>query len=47
MYDNVDLKIRSFEVGGIDFLSQTPLYFDVTGEHCFKGENVISGILDG
>ena len=47
MYDNVDLKIRSLDVGGIDFLSQTPLYFNVTGEHCFNGENVISGTLDG
>jgi len=47
MYDNVDFKVRSFEVGGIDFLSQTPLYFDVTGEHCFNGENVITGNLNG
>jgi len=47
MVDNIDFKIRSYDVGGIDFLSQTPLYFDVTGEHCFKGENVITGTLDG
>ncbi len=47
MYDNIDFKVRGFEVGGIDFLSQTPLYFDVTGEHCFNGENVITGKLDG
>ena len=47
MYDNVDFKVRSSEVRGIDFLSQTPLYFDVTGEHCFNGENVIMGNLNG
>ncbi|MDD3322915.1 MAG: hypothetical protein PHS59_15870 [Paludibacter sp.] len=47
MYDNVDFKVRGIEVGGIDFLSQTPLYFDVTGEHCFNGENVITGNLNG
>lgn len=47
MYDNINFKVRSFEVGGIDFLSQTPLYFDVTGEHCFNGENVITGNLNG
>ena len=47
MYDNVDFKVRSFEVGSIDFLSQTPLYFDVSGEHCFNGENVITGNLNG
>lgn len=47
MYDNVNFKVRGFEIEGIDFLSQTPLYFDVTGEHCFNGEDVITGNLNG
>lgn len=47
MYDNVDFKVRGFEIEGIDFLSQIPLYFDVTGEHCFHGEVVITGNLNG
>jgi hypothetical protein len=46
MYDNVDFKLRNSDVSGIDFLSETPCYFDVTGEHCFNGETVISGTYD-
>ncbi|MDD4993493.1 MAG: hypothetical protein PHR83_14805 [Paludibacter sp.] len=47
MYDNVDFKIKSIDVAGVDFLSQIPLHFDVTGEHWFNGENVVTGNLDG
>ena len=47
MYDNVDFKLKSSEAGGIDFLSETPCYFDVSGEHCFNGEQVVSGSLNG
>ena len=35
------------EVKGVDFLSETPQYFDVTGQHCFNGANVITGNLKG
>ena len=47
MYDNIDFKIRHSEVGGIDFLSETPMYFDVTGEHSYNGVSVITGHLNG
>lgn len=47
MYDNLDFKLNINEVKGIDFLSETPLYFDVSGEHCFNGANVITGNLNG
>lgn len=47
MYDNGDFKVRNSEVGNIDFLSETPCYFHVTGEHDFNGETVITGNLDG
>jgi len=47
MYDNVDFKIKGYDVGGIDFLSQIPLHFNITGEHRFNEENVITGNLDG
>jgi hypothetical protein len=46
MYDNIDFRLRNTDVSGIDFLSETPCYFDVTGEHCFNGETVISGTFD-
>jgi hypothetical protein len=46
MYDNIDFKIRADEVKGIDFVSETPNYFDVNGEHYFNGEMVLSGYLD-
>jgi len=47
MFDNLDFKLKSTEAGNIDFLSETPCYFDVSGEHCFNGEHVISGSLNG
>ena len=46
MYDSVDFKLRSTDVSNIDFLSETPCYFDVSGEHFFEGELVITGKLD-
>jgi hypothetical protein len=45
MYDNVDFYVRSEDVSGIDFLGETPCNFDVTGEHDFNGEHVISGTV--
>jgi hypothetical protein len=45
MYDNVDFKLRNTDVSGIDFLSETPCYFDVSGEHDYQGERVITGTL--
>jgi len=47
MYDNLDFKLNINEVKRIDFLSETPLYFDVSGEHYFNGANVITGNLSG
>lgn len=47
MYDNLDFKIRKWDTGSVDFLSETPCYFDVTGEHLFEGGTVITGNLDG
>ncbi len=47
MYDNLDFKLNINEVKGVDFLSETPQYFDVTGQHCFNGANVITGNLKG
>lgn len=47
MYDNIDFKLKSLDVRNIDFLNETPKYFDVTGEHLFNGNNVISGSLNG
>lgn len=45
MYDTIDFKLRSFEVERIDFLSETPNYFEIKGEHLFNGEKVITGNL--
>ena len=47
MYDNVDFKIKSYDVTEIDFLRETPKHFDVTGQHDFNGSLVISGSLNG
>lgn len=47
MYDSVNFRLRQFEAGNVDFLSETPCYFDVTGEHNFRGETVVSGSLNG
>jgi hypothetical protein len=46
MYDNIDFKLRNTDVSDIDFLSETPCYFEVTGEHDFNGEKVITRKLD-
>ena len=47
MYDNLDFKIRKGEAGRVDFLAETPCYFEVTGEHLFNGGTVVTGNLDG
>jgi hypothetical protein len=44
--DSLDIKARNSDVPGIDFLCETPRYFDVAGEHNFRGEPVITGTLD-
>lgn len=46
MYDNIDLGLLQNDVLTTDFLSETINYFDVTGEHNFNGEYVISGRLN-
>ena len=47
MYDNIDFKIKSYDVTRIDFLKETSKHFDVTGEHNFYGSLIISGSLNG
>ena len=47
MYDTVNFRLKQYEAGGIDFLAETPCYFDVTGTHNFNGETVLSGNLNG
>jgi hypothetical protein len=47
MYDNVDFKLRDIDVSNIDFLNETAKYFDITGEHNFNNEIVLSGTLNG
>lgn len=47
MYDNLNFRIRKSDAGRVDFLSETPCYFNVTGEHLFEGGTVITGNLDG
>ncbi len=46
MFDSVTLKLRQENAKGVDFLSETPCFIDVTGEHLFNGEAVVSGYLD-
>jgi len=46
MFDNIDLELLQNDVLTTDFLSETINYFDVTGEHNFTGEYVISGRLN-
>lgn len=45
MYDNIDIMLKSDQAPGTDFMSQTPLYFDVTGEHRFDGGFSLTGNL--
>jgi len=46
MYDNIDFKLKSTEAIHTDFLSAIPKHLNmITGEHNFKGNRVVSGIL--
>jgi len=45
MYDNVDFKLSILDNLGVDFLKETPKYFDVTRETNFENGYAISGIL--
>lgn len=46
MYDNVDFNLKDYNTS-TNFLSDTPRYFDVAGEHLFSnGEMCITGNLD-
>ena len=47
MIDNSDFKLRIDEVQNIDFLAETPNYFNMTGEHFYNGETVLTGNLNG
>jgi len=43
MYDNIDFKIRRGDRPDIDFLAEVPNYIDVTGEHLYNGDQVVTG----
>ena len=45
MYDNVDFKLSILDNLGVDFLKETPRYFDVTSEHAFENGFAICGSL--
>lgn len=47
MYDKNTLRLPSFVVPHTDLIEETACYFDVTGEHDFKGQRVISGTHAG
>lgn len=47
MYDNIDFKIKADDVRNIDFLTETPKYFDVTGQHYFEDNLVLTGNING
>jgi hypothetical protein len=45
MFDNVDLSLRHIDAPNTDFLSETAQYIEMTGEHNFGGECVLSGTV--
>lgn len=47
MYDTIGLRLGYSNAMSVDFLKETPRYFDITGEHYFNGETVITGLLNG
>ena len=47
MYDTVNFRLLQSEVGGVDFLAETPCYLENVGEHNYNGEIVITGSLKG
>ena len=48
MYDSVNCKLTLAEVGGIDFLSETPCYLDNVSEHIYSdGLVVVTGKAGG
>lgn len=47
MYDTIELRLRAEDAEGIDFLSEVPYYFNVTGDHLINGYKVLSGRLNG
>lgn len=47
MYDTVYFRLTQNEVSNVDFLAEIPCYLDNVGEHCYGGQTVISGTLNG
>jgi hypothetical protein len=45
MFDNIDLKLSKEDVPSINFFETLQYLTAITGEHNFKGERVVSGIL--
>ncbi len=47
MYDTVNFRLFQSEVAGVDFLTELPCYLENVGEHCYGGDVVVTGNLDG
>ncbi len=47
MYDTVCFRLLQSEVAGVDFLTELPCYLDNVGEHCYGGDVIITGSLNG
>lgn len=47
MYDSVNFRLFQSEVGGVDFLAETPCYLENVGEHNYNGDVMITGSLNG
>src|SRR5690554_1440268 len=46
MYDTINLRLGADDFNGVDFLAETPCYFNVEGSHNYNGEQVVTGTLD-
>lgn len=47
MFDSVNFRLTQAEVGGVDFLSETPCRLDGVGEHLYDGVLVVTGRIGG
>ena len=43
MYDTLNLRLRTDEAGGTDFVEETACYLENVGEHLFNGDLVVTG----
>lgn len=47
MYDTVNFRLTIADVKGVDFLQETPCYFEKAALHDYSGEQVVTGSLNG